>query len=251
MCGPAPLEASSSAFAYVPTMELSAYPLRVVLADDHHFFREGLRGMLEADAIEVIGEAADAEGAVDLACRLSPDALVIDLNMPEAAGIAAIHRIAAAAPSVQVIVLTVSADEGDALDALSAGACSYLLKDTRVEELVASIRLAAFGHGVLTREIVRALAARAAAGSRRPEWAETNGLDLSARELQVIRLISEGADNATIGRELSISRHTAKRHVTNILNKLGVDGRVQAAVYAVRSGLIEPPSAVRATVKRR
>jgi DNA-binding NarL/FixJ family response regulator len=220
-------------------MEPVPNPLRVVLADDHHFFREGLRGMLEADGIEVVGEAADAEAAVELACALLPDAVVIDLNMPDPTGIPAIRQIAATAPEIQVIALSVSANERDALDALSAGACGYLLKDTRVEELVASIRLAACGHAVLSRQIVRALAAKAGSGDRAAERAAAGGLDLSARELQVIRLICEGADNATIGRELSISRHTAKQHVTNILTKLGVDSRVQAAVYAVRTGLIE------------
>ena len=232
-------------------MELSAYPLRVVLADDHHFFREGLRGMLEAGGIEVVGEATDGPGAVALAIGLAPDALIIDLNMPEPSGISAIRRLATAAPELPVIVLTVSADERDALDALSAGACSYLLKDTRVEDLVASIRLAAVGHAVLSRQVARALATRAGLGSLADGRAVLKGVELSDRELEVIRLITAGADNGAIGRELSISRHTVKQHVTNILNKLGVESRVQAAVYAVRAGLIETPPGAVENLRRR
>jgi DNA-binding NarL/FixJ family response regulator len=135
-------------------------------------------------------------------------------------------------------VLTVSAKQSDALEALAAGACCYLLKDTRVEELVASIRLAAAGHAVLSREIVRTLAEQARIGSWDGIDAAGNGSALSARELEVLRLIAEGADNATIGRELSISGHTVKQHVTSILGKLGVQNRVQAAVCAVRTSLV-------------
>jgi DNA-binding NarL/FixJ family response regulator len=213
-------------------------PLRVVLADDHHFFREGLRRMLEADGISVAAEATDADGAVAATRELEPDVVVIDLKMPGTSGIDAVRRIVADRPRAQVIVLTVSTEQADALDALAAGACCYLLKDTRVDELIASIRLAGAGHAVLSREIVRALAAQVRTGSLELEQAEADGAALSARELEVIRLIIQGADNATIGRELSISGHTVKQHVTSIFGKLGVQNRVQAAVRAVRAGLV-------------
>jgi DNA-binding NarL/FixJ family response regulator len=210
-------------------------PLRVVLADDHHFFREGLRGMLTDDGISVVGEATDGEQALALACEHQPDMVVIDLNMPPTSGIDAVRRIRAAAPDVRVIVLSVSADERDVLAAIGHGACGYLLKDTRVDELVASIRLAASGHAVLSQEVLRALAAHVPTDEQQTA-SET--LDLTARELDVIRLISKGADNATIGRELSISPHTVKQYVTNIFGKLDVNSRVEAAVYAVRAGLV-------------
>jgi DNA-binding NarL/FixJ family response regulator len=218
-------------------MERSAKPVRAVLADDHHFFREGLRGMLESAGVEVVGEATDGEQAVALAHELSPDVAVIDLHMPGLSGTEAVAAIAGQDSNVQVIVLTVSAEERDVLDALAAGACGYLLKETPVPELVASVRLAAAGHAVLSRTVVRALAARAAASGERAR-ARAPLPPLTVREVAVIRLISDGADNATIGRELSISRHTVKQHVTNIFDKLGVQSRVQAAVYAVRSGLV-------------
>jgi len=206
-------------------------PLRVVLADDHHFFREGLRGMLTADG-------SDGDGAVAIAREREPDVVVIDLRMPGTSGIDAVRRILAGRPQTEVIVLTVSAEQSDVLEALAAGACCYLLKDTRVDELVSSVRLAAAGHAVLSREVVRALAAQVRTGSHRAALATGSEPALTARELDVIRLIAQGADNATIGRELSISGHTVKQHVTSIFGKLGVQNRVQAAVRAVRTGLV-------------
>jgi DNA-binding NarL/FixJ family response regulator len=217
-------------------MEPPPHPLRVVLADDHHFFRQGLRETLMTNGLAVVGEASDGESAVALARELTPEVVVLDLRMPGSSGIEAVHRIAAS--GVQVIVLTVSAEPQDALAALAQGACGYLLKDTSVEELVASIRLAAGGHAVLSREIVRALAAAARAGGGGAGRTAHDGEVLTGRELDVIRLIAEGADNATIGLELSISPHTVKRHVTSVFDKLGVQSRVQVAVYAVRAGLV-------------
>jgi len=214
------------------------HALRVVLADDHHFFREGLRGMLAAEGISVVGETTDGDRAIELARKLTPDVVVLDLHMPGTSGISALRRILATSPDAHVIVLTVSADEADVLDALGAGACGYLLKDTRVDELVGAIRLAGGGHAVLSRDVVRALVARVRAGNDAAERASSDGLALTTRELEVIRLIADGADNAAIGRELSISKHTVKQYVTNIFEKLGVQSRVQAAVFAVRKGLV-------------
>jgi DNA-binding NarL/FixJ family response regulator len=220
-------------------MEAPPNTLRVVLADDHHFFREGLRGMLQSDGIEVVGEATDGAGAIALVRELEPDVVVVDLHMPGVPGSDAVRAILAEHEDANVVVLTVSADERDVLDALAGGACAYLLKDTPVGELVASVRLAASGHAVLSREIVRALADRAGDnGEHERRRARAALPPLTVREVAVLRLISQGADNAAIGRELSISRHTVKQHVTNIFDKLGVQSRVQAAVYAVRSGLV-------------
>jgi len=194
--------------------------------------------MLAADGISVVGEATDGDGAVALAVAKKPNVVVIDLSMPGGSGTDAVRRIVASLPEVHVVVLTVSSGESDVLDALAAGACCYLLKETRLEELVASIRLAAAGHAVLSRDIVRTLAAQARAGSLGSVDFHAGGAALSARELEVLRLIAQGADNATIGRELSISGHTVKQHVTSIFGKLGVQNRVQAAVCAVRASLV-------------
>lgn len=210
----------------------------MLLADDHHFFREGLREMLIADGMAVVGEAADGDRAVALARELSPDVVVVDLRMPKCSGIDALRQLVIASPEVKLVVLTVSVEEADVLEALAAGACSYLLKETRIDDLVGAIRLAAGGHAVLSRKVVQALVARALAENDAAERAGSERPELTARELEVIRLITEGADNAEIGRELSISRHTVKQHVTNIFEKLGVHSRVQAAVFAVRRGLV-------------
>jgi DNA-binding NarL/FixJ family response regulator len=209
-----------------------------VIADDHHFFREGLRGMLEADGMVVVGEAADGAEAAALARELMPDVVVMDLSMPGVSGADAVRRITMRS-TVQVIVLTVSADDADVLEAIVAGACGYLLKDTPGEELVGGIRQAAGAYAVLPRETVRTLVTRVRAVDRAAaEQASSDAPALTARELEVLRLVADGADNAAIGRQLSISRHTVKHYVTNIFQKLGVGSRVEAAVYAVRTGLV-------------
>ncbi len=214
-----------------------ASPLRVAIADDHHFFREGLRGLLEADAITVVGEAADGDAAIRMAEKLRPDVLLIDLHMPRTSGTEALRRIVAADPGTRILVLTVSADQNEVLAAFAAGACGYMLKDTRTDCLLSGIRLVAGGHTVTSREVMLALVERTRAANRAAERDTRSGLALSDRELQVIRLIAAGANNAAIGAELSISRNTVKRYVTSIFEKLGVHGRVEAAVYAVREGL--------------
>jgi two-component system nitrate/nitrite response regulator NarL len=232
---------------YFPRVDRSDDTLRVVIADDHHLFREGLRGMLEAGGIEVVGEASDGDEAVALAHRLAPQVVVLDLHMPGASGLDALRGIARTCPEVQTVVLTVSDADADVLAALAAGACGYLLKDTRADRLAGSIRQAADGHLVLSREIAGALIAHVRAGAdaaqagadAKAEVRETEDrLALTPREVEVLRLISEGADNNAIGLTLSISPHTVKQYVTNIFEKLGVRSRVQAAVYAVRAGLV-------------
>ena len=240
-------------FVYFPGVDPSADALRaddalrVVIADDHHLFREGLRGMLEAGGMEVIGEATDGEQAVALALRLAPHVVVLDLHMPGASGLDALRGIARTCPDVQTVVLTVSDADADVLAALAAGACGYLLKDTRADRLAGSVRQAAEGHLVLSREIADSLMAHVRAGAdaaragadARAEMRETEDrLALTPREIEVLRLISEGADNVAIGTALSISPHTVKQYVTNIFEKLGVRSRVQAAVYAVRAGIV-------------
>jgi DNA-binding NarL/FixJ family response regulator len=212
----------------------------VVLADDHHFFREGLRGALAADDITVVGEAATGAEAVALVRELTPDVVVIDLNMPSSGGVEAIGQITACSPAVEIVVLTVSVDGDDVIEALAAGASSYLLKDTRTDELAGCIRQAAGGQAVLSREVAQTLTSRALSNQLDNGAAERARFHLPAlttRETEVLRLLVNGADNATIGRELSISPHTVKQYMTNIFEKLEVSGRVQAAVYAARAGL--------------
>jgi two-component system, NarL family, response regulator LiaR len=212
--------------------------LRVVLADDHHFFREGLRNVLTSEGIAVVGEAADARGAVALARELAPDVVVIDLNMPDTSSVEAIREIVADRPGAHIVVLTVSVDENDGREALSAGARGYLLKDAKTSEIAGAIRQAAADQGVVSGEIMRALVAQMPSKEQVSERETYDAQALTARELDVLRLLAEGADNAAIGEALSISKHTVKQYVTNILEKLELQNRVQAAVYAVRTGVV-------------
>jgi two-component system nitrate/nitrite response regulator NarL len=221
--------------------------LRVVIADDHRIFRDGLRGALEEAGIEVVGEASEGAEAVALTRELAPDVVVLDLQMPGVSGLEALRLLAHSPHAVQAVVLTVSAEDEDVIEALASGASGYLLKDMRVDRLAEGIRQAAEGHMVLSSGVTEALlervrangaldaereqaAAEAAAAIDRPP--------LTAREEDVLRLIAQGADNVAIGQALSISPHTVKQYVTNIFEKLGVRSRVQAAVYAVRAGLV-------------
>jgi DNA-binding NarL/FixJ family response regulator len=219
--------------------------IRVVLADDHHFFREGLRGTLEAEGIVVVGEAGDGLEAVALATDLQPDVIVMDLNMPNCSGIEATRRILAIHDDIQIVVLTVSADDADVVTALLAGASSYMLKDAKLDDLTRGIRQVAAGDAVLSGEVAGTLLARVRASARASGAEQTRANTseppadrcLTARESEVLRLIVTGADNAAIGNELSISPHTVKQYVANIFEKLGVHSRVQAAVHAIRAGL--------------
>jgi two-component system nitrate/nitrite response regulator NarL len=241
------LRAPWGRLVYFPRVAPSGNALRVVIADDHRMFRDGLRGMLQDAGMAVVGEAADGADAVALARELEPDVLVLDLNMPGVSGLEALALLAGSRGEVQVVVLTVSAEDGDVLRALEAGACGYLLKDMRADLLADGIRQAAEGHMVLSSEVARALMARVRADAsanavraeaQAGESAAQERSALTPREEEVLRLIAQGADNIAIGLELSISPHTVKQYVTNIFEKLGVRSRVQAAVYAVRIGLV-------------
>lgn len=221
-------------------MNSSANALRVVLADDHHFFREGLRDMLESAGVSVVGEAKDGAEAVVLAGELEPDLIVLDLDMSDTPGVGALRRIATKSPQIRMVVLTAALEEADVLEVLDAGACGYILKNTPADELIDSICQIAGSHVVLSREVVGALTRQASPNNHASKQARPSfdGLELTTREKDVLRLLVDGADNAAIGLELSISRHTVKQHVTNIFEKLGVHSRVEAAVFAVRADLV-------------
>ena len=213
--------------------------MRALVADDHGLFRYGLRRMLEESGIEVIGEAADGREAVRLTAELRPDVVVMDLGMPGIDGVHATRAIVAAQSGARVIVLTGSEDV-DVLDALLAGACGYMLKGAGLEPIAAGVKAAARGQCSLAPEVAGRLVERLRAleAAKSAEHTATPMPELTAREAEVLRLLMAGCDNQEIARSLFISPSTVKHHVTAILSKLGVQNRVQAAVEAVRIGVL-------------
>ena len=212
--------------------------LRVLLVDDHDLFRTGLRNLLEEqDALQVVGEGANGSEAVRLVRELAPDVVVMDLNMPAMSGVEATRHITALSPLTRVIVLTISDEDSDVLDAIVAGACGYLLKDASIDDVVAGIRSAAVGASLISPTIATKVLQRVRASTADIDMAESIRAELSDRELQVLKLIANGKDNAQIAADLVISPKTVKNHISNILMKLQIQNRIQAAVYAVRSGL--------------
>jgi DNA-binding NarL/FixJ family response regulator len=212
--------------------------VRVLLVDDHDLFRTGLRNLLEEQgALQVVGEGANGSEAVRLVRELAPDVVVMDLNMPAMSGVEATRHITALSPLTRVIVLTISDEDSDVLDAIVAGACGYLLKDASIDDVVTGIRSAAVGASLISPTIASKVLQRVRASTADIDMAESIRTELSDRELQVLKLIANGKDNAQIAADLVISPKTVKNHISNILMKLQIQNRIQAAVYAVRSGL--------------
>jgi DNA-binding NarL/FixJ family response regulator len=212
--------------------------LRVLIVDDHDLFRTGLRNLLEEQGVQVAGEAASGSEAVRSVREIAPDVVVMDLNMPGMGGVEATRHIASIAPLTRVVVLTISDEDADVMDAILAGACGYLLKDSSIDELMAGIRAAWRGESLISPTIAAKVLQRVRATSAQPEIAEAIRSELSDRDVEVLKLIANGKDNALIAAELHISPKTVKNHISNILMKLQIDNRIQAAVYAVGSGIV-------------
>jgi NarL family two-component system response regulator LiaR len=205
--------------------------IRILIADDHSVVRQGLRMFLGLDPeLEVIGEARDGAEALLRAHELHPDVVLIDLLMPVMDGIAAIGAIKRELPDIEVIALTSVLDDSSVIGAVRAGAIGYLLKDTEADDLCRAIKAAAAGQVQLSPKA----AARLMREVRAPDSPET----LTEREVDVLRLLAQGQANKQIAGNLRIGEKTVKTHVSNILAKLGVPSRTQAALYAVRIGLV-------------
>jgi DNA-binding NarL/FixJ family response regulator len=213
--------------------------LRVVIVDDHDLFRSGLKNLLaEEDGVQIVAEAAGGQEALRMVREHAPDVVVMDLNMPGMGGVDATRHITAVAPLTRVLMLTISDEDNDVIDAILAGACGYLLKDSSIHELMAGIRAASLGESLISPTIAAKVLQRVRASSTQPEIENTIRAELSDREIEVLKLIANGKDNAMIAGELHISPKTVKNHISNILMKLQIDNRIQAAVYAVRSGIV-------------
>ena len=219
-------------------------PIRVLIADDHALFRRGLRTVLELDGdIAVVDEAEDGTDALDKAEQLVPDIVLMDVRMPRRGGIDACRAIKARVPSVRIVMLTMSDDENDLFDAVRAGANGYVLKDVPGEEIAAGIRAVFDGDSLISPSMASKLLAEFAVISLRdPQTVTTTLPKLTDREVEVLGFVARGMGNREIGRELFISENTVKNHVRNILEKLQMHTRMEAAMYAVSQKLISPPS---------
>jgi two-component system, NarL family, response regulator LiaR len=212
---------------------------RVLIVDDHELFRTGLRTLLEEEGFEV----ADAGGGAEAARRargFMPDVVVMDMNMPEMTGVEATPIVLEAAPQTSVLMLTIATDDKRVLDAVRAGASGYLLKDAPLEEITAGVKAAAAGLSAIAPRIAGALlsSVRATAVAEPERDEAPTPVALSARERDVLVLLADGCDNTKIASRLYLSPSTVKNHVSRLLDKLGVDNRVQAATFALRNGLI-------------
>lgn len=205
-------------------------PIRLIIADDHPVVRTGIIGMLaEHEEFTVLAEAATGAEAVALARRLRPDVVLMDLRMPEMDGAAAVAQIRAEMPDVHVLVLTTYDSDEDILHAVEAGATGYLLKDTTREDLFRAIRAAAAGQPLLAPSVAARLMARLNQPQQEP---------LTPREIDVLRLVAQGASNKEIAARLSISQATVKSHLIHIFDKLDVDDRTAAVTVALERGII-------------
>jgi len=207
--------------------------IRVFVADDHELVRYALRTMLEAEAdIDVVGEAADSKQALEGCQGTNPDVLVLDLRMPGEGGVEVCRQVRETCPDTSVLVLTSFDEDEELFGVLSAGACGYLLKDTRPERIVHAIRAVADGQAVFDS----AVANRIITG--RPQGNDDLEEPLSDREMEVLQLMAKGMSNKEIGRALWIGETTVKTHVSHILRKLGQADRTQAVLAAVKGGLV-------------
>ena len=214
-----------------------AQTITVLIVDDHQMVRQGVRAFLEKQPdISVVGEAVSGAEALRLAAELAPDVTLMDLVMPEMDGVETTRRLKQVSPRSQVIILTSYHDDEHIFPAIRAGALSYVLKDVSSGELVEIVRKAARGEAVMHPHVAARVMEELRGGPR----AQTPfSSDLSERELETLRLIAEGLNNAEIAERLVISEHTVKRHVSNILSKLHLVDRTQAAVYAWREGVVD------------
>jgi DNA-binding NarL/FixJ family response regulator len=214
--------------------------MKVLLADDHALFRDGIRSLLEARGVEIVGEAENGREAVEHAKTLSPDVVLMDLNMPEMGGLAATRLISADAPDVKVVMLTASEDDADLFEAIKSGAQGYLLKNLKADELMTMLENVLHDEPALTPALARKLLGEfAKPASTRHERASD---ELTDREREVLELLVHGVtSNRELAERLIVTENTVKYHVRNILWKLHLQNRAQVVAYALNHRLVTPP----------
>lgn len=209
-------------------------PIRVLLVDDHAILRKGIRALLSTEPdIEVVGEASDGQEALVRSAALQPDVILMDLVMPNMDGIEATRQVMGRQPDARVLVLTSFVADDKVFPAIKAGALGYILKDSGPNELVQAIRQVHRGEPTLEPEIARKVLFELAQPPKRPPTSEP----LTARELEVLRLIAQGKSNREIAKDLVLAELTVRTHVSNVLGKLHLASRTQAALYALKEGL--------------
>lgn len=206
---------------------------RIILVDDHPVFRNGLRALLQASGMDVVGEAATGADAVDLAARLTPDVVLMDLGLPDMSGVEAVGRIVAAHPATRVLVISLYQDDGSVDTALRAGARGYVVKDAPAEEVVAAVQAVASGSAVIGGSLAGRLADLLQA--RAGELAEEDFPSLTTRERQVLALVAKGLTNSAIAERLGLSGKTVANYVSVVLAKIDATDRNDAAQKVIRA----------------
>jgi DNA-binding NarL/FixJ family response regulator len=208
--------------------------MRILVADDHSLFRDGLVSLLEAAGFDVVAQVGDGVAAVETALRLRPEVVLLDITMPRLSGLEALRQIHAQWPEAQVVMLTASDNETDLFEAVEAGARGYLLKSLNADEFVDMLSGLARGEAAMTRQTTARLLSGFSHATHPPVEA------LTEREVELLQLMVKGLPNKEIAQALSLSENTVKYHVKHILQKLGVQNRTEAAVQALRIGLSRP-----------
>ena len=211
-------------------------PIRVLVADDHELFRRGLKMVLEAEGdIVVVDQAGDGQAAITKVGELAPDVVLMDVRMPRMDGLEATRRIRAAFPMTRIIVLTVSDEEDDLFDAVKAGANGYLLKEVSIEEVADAVRAVMAGHSLLSPSMAAKLIAEfGSAGPLSEPLGAVTGSGLTEQELEVLKRVARGLPNESIAAQLSVTESTVRNHVANILAKLQLRSRLEAAIVALQ-----------------
>ena len=212
--------------------------MRILIADDHSLFRDGLKSLLQAEGHEVIGEARDGAEAVELTKRLHPEVVLMDVSMPNVDGLAATRTLVTEMPDVRVIILTASDDDAKLFDAIKAGAQGYLLKNLEADDFFSLLDRASRGEPALTPNLARKLLQEFA---KPPESVSENPDALTLREREVLELMVEGiTSNRKLAKRLNVAENTVKFHVRNILDKLRLHTRAEAVGYALRNKILDP-----------
>jgi DNA-binding NarL/FixJ family response regulator len=210
-------------------------PIRVIIVDDQELFRRGLTMLMDVEpGLDVVGEAGDGQTGIELASRVAPDVVLLDVRMPKISGIEACVAIKEAVPAAKILMLTVSDEEKDLYEAVKSGANGYLLKDSSIEEVAQAVRVVADGQSLISPSM-------AFKQMSQPDRSPVSTFRLTERELEVLRLVAQGLNNKDIAKKLFISENTVKNHVRNLLEKLQLHSRMEAVLYAVREKIVEIP----------